>query len=192
MSKFRASIARAAAAAPPPSARMAAISVSRNRCGDGRDEARDDEPVECAGPRFDLLARRPRAPPADRAGAPRHWAPRRRSSRQPARPPRPRCGRAPRRRGRASSRRRRRAFPSRRMRQEFGETRVDRRLAHRQTAEDEALDQEQFCVFRHVDFEPPLEARPVEQQRLLRQPPEPRAARNPSCVSMRAAGPSLR
>ena len=71
----------------PPSATMAAISAARNRAGEGRDKASDDDAVECARAGFDVRPLAPpRAPPANWAAAPRHRAPRRRSWRTRALP----------------------------------------------------------------------------------------------------------
>ena len=71
--------------------------------------------------------------------------------------------------------------------------RVDPAFAHREAPERKRFGDHELSLFRRLDLEAPLKPRAVVDQRLLRQPEEPRAAaRSASRVAMAAAGPWLR
>ena len=63
------------------------------------------------------------------------------------------------------------------MRQELPEPRVDAALASGEAPEDEALDQDEARVARHLDLKPPFERGALKDKRLLRQPEEARLRR---------------
>ena len=71
--------------------------------------------------------------------------------------------------------------------------RVDPAFAHREAPERKRFGDHELSLFRRLDLEAPLKPRPVVDQRLLRQPDEPRARREAQAGSRwTAAGPWLR